>query len=63
MPELVEWPTKPICPHHVISSLGSSLEYLGIHRNTKTTSPLHRPEEVVLTAPDGLLGVSKRAAE
>ena len=49
--------------HHLISSLGSSLEYLSIHRNTKTTSPLHRPEEVVLTAPDGLLGVSKRAAE
>ena len=38
----------------MISSLGSSLEYLSIHRNTKTTSPLHRPEEeVVLTAPDG----------
>ena len=47
----------------MISSLGSSLEYLSIYVNTKTTSPLHRPEEVALTAPDGLLGVSKRAAE
>ena len=47
----------------MISTPESSLEYLGIHRNTDTTSPLHRPEEVALMVPDGLLGVSKRAAE
>ena len=29
----------------------------------KIAPPLHRPEEVVLMVPDGLLGVSKRAAE
>ena len=46
----------------LINLLGSSLEYLSIHRNTETTSPLHRPEEVVLAVPDGLLGVSKQAA-
>ena len=44
----------------VIKQLESSLEYL---RYSQTTSPLHGPEEVVLMAPDGLLGVSKRAAE
>ena len=49
----------------MISTPESSLEYLGIHRNTETetTSPLHRPEEAILMAPDGLLGVSKRAVE
>ena len=47
----------------MISCLESSLEYLGIHMNTSTTSPFHRPEEVALMAPDGLLGVSKRAVE
>ena len=47
----------------MISTPESSLEYLGIHRNTETTSPLRRPEEVALMVPDGLRGVSKRAAE
>ena len=47
----------------VISTPGSSLEDLGIHRNTQTTSPLHRPEEVVLMAPDGSLDASERTAE
>ena len=47
----------------MINILGSSLEYLSIHRNTETTSPFHRPEEVVLAVPDGLLDVSKRTAE
>ena len=46
----------------LISTPESSLEYLGIHRNTETTPPLLRPEEAVLMAPGGLLGVSKRAA-
>ena len=47
----------------LISTPGSSLEDLGIHRNTQTTSPLHRPEEVVLMAPDGSLDASERTAE
>ena len=47
----------------MIKSPGSSLEYLSIHRNTQTTSPLHRPEEVVLMAPDGSLDASERTAE
>ena len=50
-------------PSSLISTPGSSLEYLGIHRNTHTTSPLHRPEEVVLMAPDGSLDASERTAE
>ena len=48
---------------YVISTPGSSLEDPGIHRNTQTTSPLHRPEEVVLMAPDGSLDASERTAE
>ena len=48
---------------HMISAPGSSLEDLGIHRNTQTTPPLHRPEEVVLMAPDGSLDASERTAE
>ena len=47
----------------LISRPGSSLEDLGIHRNTQTTSPLHRPEEVVLTVSDGSLDASERTAE
>ena len=45
------------------SSLVSSLQNtLGIHRNTQTTSPLPRPEEVVLTVSDGSLDASERTA-
>ena len=47
----------------LISRPGSSLEDLGIHSNTQTTSPLHRPEEVVLTVPDDSLDASERTAE
>ena len=50
----------------MIKELASSLECLRYSQKyLNQTSPLHRPEEVVLIlmAPDGLLGVSKRAAE
>ena len=47
----------------VISRPGSSVEDIGIHRNTQTTSPLRRPEEVVLAVSDGSLDASERTAE
>ena len=47
----------------LISPLASSLEYLRYSQEYLNHVTLHRPEEVVLMAPDGLLGVSKRAAE
>ena len=48
---------------YMISRPGSSVEDLGIHRNTQTTSPLRRPEEVVLAVSDGSLDASERTAE
>ena len=48
---------------YLVSCLESSLEYISIHRKTEITSPSLRPEEVVLTAPDGSLGASERTAE
>ena len=47
----------------VINLPGSSLEYPRYSQEYLTTSPLPRPEEVVLTVSDGSLDASERTAE
>ena len=47
----------------MISPLASSLEYLRYSQEYLNHVTFAPPEEVTLMAPDGLLGVSKQAAE
>ena len=50
-------------PRGLINLPGSSLEYPRYSQEYLTTSPLHRPAEVVLMVPDGSLDASERTAE